>query len=125
METNDPTSTEKVVLACSVRHRFGASWTARCTGTDEFHLGELVEPRVELVVDGEVWSAMGAEVVPGASGSTITVRWWFSGGQPVSYALVVHARADAIDGDRFFDLDSSAGTTKEFDLGRWKFRSSW
>lgn len=120
METNE----EKVVLACSVRHRFGASWTARCTGTDEFHLGELADPRVELVVDGEVWSAMGAELVSGA-GPTITVRWWFSGGQPVSYALVVHACTDAIDGDRFIDLDSSAGTAKEFDLGRWKFRSSW
>ncbi|MBX3234365.1 MAG: hypothetical protein KIT84_40475 [Labilithrix sp.] len=114
---------ENVVLACSVRHRFGASWHARSAGTDEIHLPNLSNFRVELIRDGEVWSAIGAELAEETN--PIVVRWWFSGGQAVSYALLVHASIDPIDADRFIDIDSAGGSSKEFDFGRWQFRSRW
>lgn len=123
---NAPTlkSEETLVLAISVRHRFATSWQANATGRDELRLPLIKSRRVELTLDTEIWSATGAELVP-TDDCSIVVRWWFGGGQTASYALLVHGDGAPIDGDRFLDIDSAAGSNKEFDFGRWQFRSQW
>lgn len=113
---------DQIALACSVRHKRANDHGARSQGRDTVHLPDLGDRRVELVVDGEVWSATGARIE--STANPIVVEWWFSGGQSVSYALIVHAPV-AIDGDRFIEVDSSVGGEKVYDFGAWKFASSY
>lgn len=115
---------DQIALACSVRHKRAQDHSVRSHGKDTVHLPDLGlgDSRVELVVEGEVWSATGARIE--STTNPIVVEWWFSGGQSVSYALIVHAPV-SIDGDRFIEVDSSVGGEKVYDFGAWKFASSY
>lgn len=114
---------DRIALACSVRHKTNPDAVGCTRGRDTIHLPEIPNSRVELRVDGEVWSALGARVE--SERNPIVIEWWLSGGQSVSYALVVYGSSAPIDVDRFFEIDSSRGSEAVFELGAWRFRSDY